>query len=79
MYLLFDLGHPDVMPTLDLGVKKGIAYHFEVKDLKKVTPSEMVRLTDHWKVCLSYIYSEFHVLRLYTSHLYSPTEALGHG
>ncbi|KAG2173191.1 hypothetical protein INT43_004565, partial [Umbelopsis isabellina] len=58
MYLLFHLGHSDVMPTGDLGVRKGVAVHFGKIDPKKIvkanhkslpTPDEMVQLTEHWK------------------------------
>lgn len=58
MYLLFHLGHPDVMPVGDLGVRKGVAVHFGKTDPKNIvkanhkslpTPDDMVRLTEHWR------------------------------
>lgn len=60
MYLMFHLGHPDVLPLGDLGVKKGIAVHFGMIKGKQATAKgnnknlptadDMVRLTDHWRV-----------------------------
>jgi DNA-3-methyladenine glycosylase II len=59
MYLLFHLGHPDVMPTGDLAIRKGIAVHFGTIDRKNIvkanhkslpSPNDMIRLTEHWRV-----------------------------
>lgn len=60
MYLLFHLGHPDVLPLGDLGVRKGMAVHFGLMSGKQAlakgnnkqlpSPDDMVRLTEHWKV-----------------------------
>jgi hypothetical protein len=73
MYLLFHLGHPDVLPLGDLGVRKGMAVHFGLMSGKQAlgkgnnkqlpSPDDMIRLTEHWKVSvfiihwLEYIFS----------------------
>ncbi|KAI8582473.1 hypothetical protein K450DRAFT_227335 [Umbelopsis ramanniana AG] len=59
MYLIFHLGHPDVLPLGDLGVRKGMAVHFGLMSGKQAvskgnnkqlpSPDDMVRLTEHWK------------------------------
>jgi DNA-3-methyladenine glycosylase II len=61
MYLMFHLAHPDVLPLGDLAVRKGIAVHFGMINGKQATAKgnnknlptadDMVRLTDHWRVC----------------------------
>ena len=33
MFLIFTLGRPDVLPTLDLGIRKGFQIHFNMRDL----------------------------------------------
>jgi DNA-3-methyladenine glycosylase II len=66
MYLLFHLGHPDVLPLGDLGVRKGVAVHFGLISGKQAlakgnnkhlpTPDDMLRLTEHWKVRIHYYF-----------------------
>ncbi|KAI9490567.1 DNA glycosylase [Zychaea mexicana] len=48
MYLMMDLGHSDILPTTDLGIRKGIAKHFNLKN-NLPSPDEMERLTKHWR------------------------------
>jgi DNA-3-methyladenine glycosylase II len=54
---MFNLCHPDVLPVSDLGVRKGVALHFNTtkkKDKKNKdilpSPDEMRQLTDIWRV-----------------------------
>ncbi|KAI8079964.1 DNA glycosylase [Halteromyces radiatus] len=56
MFLMFNLCHPDVLPVSDLGVRKGVALHFNTgnkKDKKNQiilpSPDEMRQLTEKWK------------------------------
>ncbi|KAK4512959.1 uncharacterized protein ATC70_003670 [Mucor velutinosus] len=54
MFLMQELGHSDIMPLGDLGVRKGVAQHFNLampSDKKKVfpLPHHMVELTDIWR------------------------------
>ncbi|CAO3599369.1 unnamed protein product [Absidia cylindrospora] len=56
MFLMFNLCHPDVLPVSDLGVRKGVALHFNTlkkkdKNKKDILPSpeEMRQLTDIWR------------------------------
>ncbi|OAD00621.1 hypothetical protein MUCCIDRAFT_147240, partial [Mucor lusitanicus CBS 277.49] len=54
MFLMQELGHSDIMPLGDLGVRKGVAQHFNLampSDKKKVfpLPHHMVELTDSWR------------------------------
>ncbi|CAO3640858.1 unnamed protein product [Cunninghamella blakesleeana] len=55
MFLMFNLRHSNILPVTDLGVRKGIALHFNLeskKDKKKrivlPSPEEMRRLTAIW-------------------------------
>ncbi|KAJ8660937.1 hypothetical protein O0I10_003159 [Lichtheimia ornata] len=48
MYLMLNLGHPDILPVTDLGVRKGVALHFGLKE-KLPTPKQMQELTEHWR------------------------------
>ncbi|KAL1928859.1 hypothetical protein VTP01DRAFT_2645 [Rhizomucor pusillus] len=48
MFLMLNLGHPDVLPLSDLGVRKGVALHFGLKT-KLPTPSEMEKLAEPWR------------------------------
>ncbi|KAI9260587.1 DNA glycosylase [Phascolomyces articulosus] len=48
MYLMMDLGHPDILPTTDLGIRKGVAKHFGLKNNLPL-PDQMEKLTDHWR------------------------------
>ncbi|KAI8146872.1 DNA glycosylase [Fennellomyces sp. T-0311] len=48
MYLMMDLGHPDILATTDLGIRKGIAKHFGLKNNLPL-PDEMERLTEKWR------------------------------
>ncbi|KAI7857986.1 DNA glycosylase [Circinella umbellata] len=48
MYLMMDLGHPDILPTTDLGIRKGIAKHFGLKN-NLPPPDQMEQLTEHWR------------------------------
>ena len=47
MFLMFALGRPDVLPTGDLGVKKGMQRHFGLNALP--TAEEMEALTESWR------------------------------
>ncbi|KAI9322228.1 DNA glycosylase [Dichotomocladium elegans] len=48
MYLMLNLGHPDVLPVSDLGVRKGVGIHFELKN-KLPSPKEMEEATNIWR------------------------------
>lgn len=45
MFLIFDLGRPDVMPATDLGVQKGVQSVYGISDLP--TPDEVLTRTRH--------------------------------
>ena len=45
MFLIFDLGRPDVMPATDLGVQKGVQAVYRMRKLP--TPDEVLRRTGH--------------------------------
>lgn len=47
MYLMFSLGRPDVLPTLDLGIRTAIKREFGLDDLPK--PKEMEALAEVWR------------------------------
>jgi DNA-3-methyladenine glycosylase II len=47
MYLLFSLGRLNVLAPNDLGVQKGIQRIYKLSELPK--PSEVKKLTNHWK------------------------------
>lgn len=45
MYLIFNLGRPDVMPSTDLGIQKGVAYVYGCDSLP--SPQQVLDLTEH--------------------------------
>ena len=45
MYLIFNLGRPDVMPATDLGIQKGVRYVYDLAALP--TPAEVLDITRH--------------------------------
>lgn len=45
MYLIFNLGRPDVMPATDLGVQKGVQYAYGLETLP--SPDDVLRQTRH--------------------------------
>lgn len=45
MFLMFNLGRPDVMPTTDLGVQKGVQAIYGLQSLP--TPDRVLRVTRH--------------------------------
>lgn len=45
MYLIFNLGRPDVMPATDLGIQKGVQYVYAAETLP--TPDEVLQMTAH--------------------------------
>jgi DNA-3-methyladenine glycosylase II len=45
MFLIFDLGRPDVMPASDLGVQKGVQSIYAMRKLP--TPEQVMRRTRH--------------------------------
>jgi DNA-3-methyladenine glycosylase II len=47
MFLMFALARPDVLPTGDLGVKKGMQLHFRLRKLP--TPERMTELAAPWR------------------------------
>lgn len=47
MFLMFALGRPDVLPTGDLGIQKGMQQHFGLQALP--SPEQMELLTTHWR------------------------------
>ncbi|KAJ2698785.1 hypothetical protein FB645_005541 [Coemansia sp. IMI 203386] len=49
MFLMFHLKRPDVLPTLDLAVRKAMCHHFGVRFSKNTpTHEEMVEMSRHW-------------------------------
>lgn len=47
MFLIFTLGRPDVLPTLDLGIKKGFQKLFKLKELPDAV--KMEKLAKDWR------------------------------
>jgi len=47
MLLMFCLGHPDILPTGDFGVRKGAQLLYELPELPK--PRELERLGEPWR------------------------------
>jgi DNA-3-methyladenine glycosylase II len=47
MFAIFTLHRSDILPTGDLGVRKGMQAHFGLKDLP--TPSKMEHLAEPWR------------------------------
>ena len=47
MFAIFTLHRSDILPTGDLGVRKGMQAHFALKDLP--TPSKMEQLAEPWR------------------------------
>jgi 3-methyladenine DNA glycosylase/8-oxoguanine DNA glycosylase len=45
MFLMFTLSRPDVFPLDDLGIRKGMEKLFK----KKLSGSEMIKLSENWK------------------------------
>lgn len=45
MYLMFSLGRPDVMPSTDLGIQKGVQITYKLPSLPK--PDEVLETTHH--------------------------------
>ncbi len=45
MHLMFSLGRPDVMPSTDLGIQKGIQVTYGLENLPK--PDQVMELTSH--------------------------------
>ena len=45
MYLMFNLGRPDVMPSTDLGVQKGVQAVYQIDQLP--SPQTVMEVTDH--------------------------------
>jgi DNA-3-methyladenine glycosylase II len=46
MFLMFTLCRPNVLPTLDLGIKKGFKMHFNMRELP--TEEKMQKLAKNW-------------------------------
>jgi DNA-3-methyladenine glycosylase II len=47
MLLIFGLGRPDVLPTTDYGVRKGIARTYRLRELP--TPAQVLRRGEKWR------------------------------
>jgi DNA-3-methyladenine glycosylase II len=47
MFLMFALGRPDVFPTLDLGLLKGIYRHYN--NSEKMTKAEVLAIGERWR------------------------------
>lgn len=47
MFLMFTLGRPDVLPTGDLGIQKGMQKLFKLRSLP--TPEKMQKLAEAWR------------------------------
>ncbi|KAJ1820738.1 hypothetical protein LPJ56_003376 [Coemansia sp. RSA 2599] len=49
MFLMFHLKRPDVLPTLDLAVRKAMCHHFGVQFTKNTpTHEQMIEMSRHW-------------------------------
>jgi DNA-3-methyladenine glycosylase II len=46
MFLMFTLHRPDVLPTGDLAIQKGVQKLFNLR--KMPSPEQMIKLTNHW-------------------------------
>jgi 3-methyladenine DNA glycosylase/8-oxoguanine DNA glycosylase len=47
MFLMFRLGRPDVLPTADLGVRKGFQLTYRKRELP--TPDDLTRHAEKWR------------------------------
>ena len=47
MFLIFHLGRPDVLPVLDLGIRKAIQLEYDLDDLPK--PAAMEQIAEPWR------------------------------
>ncbi|MBA3452189.1 MAG: DNA-3-methyladenine glycosylase 2 family protein, partial [Deltaproteobacteria bacterium] len=47
MFLMFALARPDVLPVGDLGVRKGMQMHFNLRSLPE--PDKMIKLAAPWR------------------------------
>ena len=47
MLLIFNLGHPDILPATDLGVRRGFSVVYETAELP--TPNELLERGECWK------------------------------
>lgn len=47
MFLIFSLGHPDVLPVDDLGVRRGFQQIYRLSELP--SPEEMRRIAEPWR------------------------------
>lgn len=47
MFLIFTLGRPDILPTGDLGIRKGFQTVFKLRSLP--TPTQMEKLAKDWR------------------------------
>lgn len=47
MFAMFHLGHPDILPTGDLGVRRGMQVLYNLKDLPD--PAAMERVAERWR------------------------------
>jgi len=45
MFLIFNLGRPDIMPSTDLGVQKGVQAVYRMRKLPE--PEQLLRKTRH--------------------------------
>lgn len=54
IFMMFQLCRPDVLPTGDLGVQKGVSKFFGLGEKKKPSPAEMEELTRAWSPYRSY-------------------------
>jgi len=65
MLLLFDLGRPDVLPTGDLGVRRGYQLTYRLSDLP--TPAALEAAGDAWRpyrsVASGYLWRAVHLAR----------------
>jgi DNA-3-methyladenine glycosylase II len=47
MFMIFSLARPDVLPTADLGVRKGVQMLYGLDDVPR--PSQMDNLCERWR------------------------------
>ena len=47
MFLMFRLGRPDVLPHLDLGIRKGLQRTYGLEELP--TPQQVLEMGDKWR------------------------------
>jgi DNA-3-methyladenine glycosylase II len=72
MFMVFSLARPDVLPTADLGVRKGVQMLYGLEDVPR--PSQMDNLCDRWRPYRSV--GAWYMWRLIESKVPAPAPAI---